>query len=57
MEERQELIRQRAYELWEHEGKPEGREIDCWLKAEREIQEHENSGMRRPGESGSARSS
>lgn len=37
MDEREEQIRRRAHELWEQEGKPEGREMDFWLQAEREI--------------------
>jgi hypothetical protein len=32
-----ELVQQRAYELWEREGRPAGREHDHWLQAEREI--------------------
>jgi hypothetical protein len=30
-------IQRRAYELWESEGRPEGREQTHWLQAEREI--------------------
>ena len=30
------LIRERAYQLWEQEGRPEGRDLDHWLRAERE---------------------
>jgi hypothetical protein len=30
-------IRQRAYELWEQSGQPEGSEMDFWLLAVREI--------------------
>lgn len=30
-------IAQRAYELWEHNGCPEGRDVDHWLTAEREL--------------------
>jgi hypothetical protein len=30
-------IRQRAYELYEAGGRPEGRELDDWLRAEAEI--------------------
>ena len=37
MDERENLIRQRAYELWERDGKPEGQEMHFWLEAEREI--------------------
>jgi hypothetical protein len=32
-----ERVRQRAYELWEQSGKPEGSDMDFWLQAEREI--------------------
>lgn len=32
-----ERIRQRAHELWEEEGHPEGREADHWQRAEREL--------------------
>ena len=30
-------IRSRAYELWEAEGRPEGREVDHWLQAAQEV--------------------
>ena len=30
-------IRERAYWLWEEEGRPEGRELDHWYRAIREI--------------------
>ena len=30
-------IRQRAYELWERDGRPAGRELDYWLMAEGEL--------------------
>ena len=33
-----EQIRQRAYELWEAAGCPEGREQEFWHEAERELQ-------------------
>jgi Protein of unknown function (DUF2934) len=32
-----ERVRRRAYELWESEGRPSGREHDHWLQAEREV--------------------
>jgi hypothetical protein len=35
--ERNRLIRQRAYSLWEADGSPEGREWDYWLRAERDL--------------------
>lgn len=33
----EERIRTRAYELWESEGRPDGREIDHWLQAVHEV--------------------
>ena len=36
-----ERIRQRAHELWEQEGRPEGRQDEHWAKACREIQSEE----------------
>lgn len=32
--ERQARIRDAAYRIWEEEGRPEGRDLDHWLKAE-----------------------
>ena len=34
-----EQIAQRAYEIWEREGKPEGREQEHWLLAEEELRQ------------------
>jgi hypothetical protein len=39
MTDRQEQIRRRAHELWEQSGRPEGRETEFWLQAERELAE------------------
>jgi hypothetical protein len=33
----QQRVQQRAYELWESEGRPEGREQAHWLQAQHEI--------------------
>ncbi len=33
---REELIRQRAYRIWQEEGEPEGRAHDHWSRAEQE---------------------
>ncbi|BAI75850.1 hypothetical protein AZL_d00240 (plasmid) [Azospirillum sp. B510] len=33
----QERIRRRAHELWEKEGRPQGRDADHWTQAEAEI--------------------
>lgn len=31
------LVQERAYEIWEAEGRPEGRDMEHWLRAEAEI--------------------
>jgi hypothetical protein len=40
----QQRIQQRAYELWENEGRPHGREQAHWQQAEREIAGQSASG-------------
>jgi predicted NAD-dependent protein-ADP-ribosyltransferase YbiA (DUF1768 family) len=30
-------IRERAHEIWAEHGRPEGRDVEFWLKAEREL--------------------
>jgi hypothetical protein len=35
------MIRNRAYELWDQAGQPEGREQEFWYEAERELAEEE----------------
>lgn len=42
-------IRQRAHELWEAEGRPEGRDIEHWREAERQIMFEEGLGEPTPG--------
>ena len=37
MESRVQLVRERAYALWESEGRPAGREVEHWLRAEAEL--------------------
>jgi hypothetical protein len=37
--ERRTEIAKRAYDLWELEGRPAGRDLDHWLRAEIEIDE------------------
>ena len=34
-------IRERAHDLWEQAGKPDGREEHFWLEAERQIREEQ----------------
>ena len=36
MIEQAELIRQRAYEIWQVEGQPDGRALEHWCRAEAE---------------------
>jgi hypothetical protein len=38
-DEREKRIRQRALEIWQREGSPEGSSLGHWLQAEREIDE------------------
>ena len=37
MTDRESLIKERAYSLWETEGNPDGRHEDHWVQAEQEI--------------------
>lgn len=37
---REEQIRARAHQIWEEEGRPEGREQEHWSKAAREMEGH-----------------
>jgi hypothetical protein len=42
-DDRHDPIRQRAYELFEARGRDEGRDLDDWLQAERELQNQPDS--------------
>lgn len=63
MSENEEKIRQRAYEIWEREGRPEGRGHEHWSQARREIDKYgapegaaldtEKAGSGRPAPEGS----
>jgi hypothetical protein len=37
-----EEVRARAQQIWEENGRPEGRDVEFWLQAEREIESHSN---------------
>ncbi len=39
-------IRQRAYELWERNHRPDGFEIEFWLLAERELRAERRARLR-----------
>jgi len=41
-------IQERAFALWEADGRPEGREWDYWLAAEREIVNQSYAGEEDP---------
>ncbi|KSV85785.1 DUF2934 domain-containing protein [Sinorhizobium sp. GL28] len=41
MDDREELIRRRAYAIWESEGRPEGQDERHWEQASRELAERE----------------
>jgi hypothetical protein len=36
--EKRHLIRERAHEIWIERGRPEGRDVEFWLAAERELE-------------------
>jgi len=44
-----EQIRERAYELWERNHRPEGLEIEFWLIAERELRAERERGKDKRG--------
>lgn len=35
--EQERLIEVRSYEIWEHEGRPDGRALEHWLRARKEL--------------------
>ena len=39
MSDTRQRTRDRAYQIWEEQGRPEGREAEHWLQAERELHE------------------
>lgn len=52
VEELEDRIRRRAYQIWEREGRPEGREADHWALAREEIAIEDNyAGTLRPNPS------
>ena len=32
-----ERVRERAYEIWQQEGRPQGKAVEHWLRAEAEV--------------------
>jgi len=43
-----EQIRERAYDLWERNHRPDGFEIEFWLMAERELKAERDSKLNQP---------
>ena len=41
MDDREQKIRERAYEIWDREGRPLGRELEHWMQAQRDIDQGE----------------
>ena len=48
MEKDDRKIRQRAYEMWDRDGRPDGRSEDYWLQAERELAGSDSAAARSP---------
>jgi hypothetical protein len=40
----EDAIRARAYELWEQDGRPDGKDVDYWLRAARELEDGDMEG-------------
>jgi hypothetical protein len=43
-EDRDTQVRLRAYRIWEDEGKPEGKHLDHWSRAETEVRGKDSAG-------------
>ena len=43
------VIRERAYELWDHAGRPNGRSDEFWFAARAEFERKEGTGERQSG--------
>ena len=47
MHEMESAIRQKAYEIWQAEGRPAGREVVHWLRAEEEVSRRKPAAVKR----------
>jgi DUF2934 family protein len=47
--EREQAVRERAYSIWEEEGRPTGQSINHWFRAEAELITDEALGIRHDG--------
>jgi hypothetical protein len=50
-------IRERAYQIWEEEGRPEGRDFDHWMRAVESVRFEDGSSGDAPDVNGSAENS
>jgi hypothetical protein len=41
-------IRERAYQLWEQDGRPDGRSVDYWLRAARDLEDEATAPKQAP---------
>ena len=51
-EELKQRITERARQLWEEDGRPEGRDMEYWLQAEDELAPHSVAGEEDPADAG-----
>jgi Protein of unknown function (DUF2934) len=51
-EELKQRITERARQLWEEDGRPEGRDMEYWLQAENELAPHSVAGEEDPADAG-----
>jgi len=51
-EELKQRITERARQLWEEDGRPEGRDMEYWLQAENELAPHSVAGEDDPADAG-----
>jgi len=42
----EEAIRQRSYEIWQRQGRPEGRAVEHWLQAKTELENEQKQSAR-----------
>jgi hypothetical protein len=47
--EKRHQTRERAHEIWIERGRPEGRDVEFWLQAERELSSHPGRSLVSPG--------
>ena len=51
-DERERRIRERAHEIWEREGRPDGAQEEHWRRASEEIDAEDQAGSGSPAEEG-----